>query len=86
MRRPGDLVGPRPATPGGPPLLFGGNSKATLRRIASHGTGWIAGDATVQDVQDFAPRIRQAWAHLGADDIQALTREGPQARIHGWRD
>ncbi|MEV4177829.1 LLM class flavin-dependent oxidoreductase [Nonomuraea sp. NPDC049709] len=61
----GDPVGPRPATPGGPPLLFGGNSKATLRRIASHGTGWIAGDATVQDVQDFAPQIRQAWAEAG---------------------
>ncbi|MFI7639669.1 LLM class flavin-dependent oxidoreductase [Nonomuraea sp. NPDC049400] len=62
---PGDPVGPRPATPGGPPLLFGGNSKATLRRIASHGTGWIAGDATVQDVQDFAPHIQQAWAETG---------------------
>ncbi|MFE3455735.1 LLM class flavin-dependent oxidoreductase [Nonomuraea sp. NPDC059194] len=62
---PGDPVGPQPATPGGPPLLFGGNSKATLRRIASRGTGWIAGDATVQDVQDFAPHIRQAWAEAG---------------------
>ncbi|MEV4380018.1 LLM class flavin-dependent oxidoreductase [Streptosporangium sp. NPDC049644] len=60
-----DPVGPRPATPGGPALLFGGNSKATLRRIASHGTGWIAGDATVQDVQDFAPQIRQAWEAAG---------------------
>ncbi|MGV9779067.1 LLM class flavin-dependent oxidoreductase [Streptosporangium sp. NPDC003464] len=60
-----DLVGPRPATPGGPALLFGGNSKATLHRIASHGTGWIAGDATVQDVQDFAPQIRQAWKAAG---------------------
>ncbi|MEU7748928.1 MULTISPECIES: LLM class flavin-dependent oxidoreductase [unclassified Nonomuraea] len=60
-----DPVGPRPATPGGPALLFGGNSKATLRRIASHGTGWIAGDATVLDVQDFAPQIRQAWEAAG---------------------
>ncbi|GGP14272.1 LLM class flavin-dependent oxidoreductase [Nonomuraea glycinis] len=58
-------VGPQPATPGGPALLFGGNSKATLRRIASHGTGWIAGDATVQDLQDFAPQIRQAWKTAG---------------------
>ncbi|MFG1946319.1 LLM class flavin-dependent oxidoreductase [Nonomuraea sp. NPDC048826] len=61
----GDLVGPPPATPGGPSLLFGGNSKAALRRIASHGTGWIAGDATVQDVQDFAPQLRQAWEAAG---------------------
>ncbi|GAA3672216.1 LLM class flavin-dependent oxidoreductase [Nonomuraea antimicrobica] len=62
---PGDPVGPRPATPGGPPLLFGGGSAATLRRIATHGTGWIAGDATVQDVQDFVPRLRRAWAEAG---------------------
>ncbi|SDL23591.1 LLM class flavin-dependent oxidoreductase [Nonomuraea jiangxiensis] len=62
---PGDPVGPRPATPGGPALLFGGTSKATLRRIVSRGTGWIAGDATVQDVQDFAPQLRQAWTAAG---------------------
>ncbi|MGW0593850.1 LLM class flavin-dependent oxidoreductase [Streptosporangium sp. NPDC002607] len=62
---PDGPIGPGPATPGGPPLLFGGNSKATLRRIASYGTGWIAGDATVQDVQDFAPHIQQAWAEAG---------------------
>ncbi|WP_406675063.1 LLM class flavin-dependent oxidoreductase [Nonomuraea sp. N2-4H] len=60
-----DLVGPRPATPGGPALLFGGTSRATLRRIASRGTGWIAGDATVQDVRDFAPQLRQAWKEAG---------------------
>ncbi|MDA8369996.1 MAG: LLM class flavin-dependent oxidoreductase [Nocardiopsaceae bacterium] len=61
----GDPVGSRPATAGGPPLLFGGDSKATLRRIATHGTGWIAGDATVQDIQDFAPQINQAWSKAG---------------------
>ncbi|RKS79888.1 alkanesulfonate monooxygenase SsuD/methylene tetrahydromethanopterin reductase-like flavin-dependent oxidoreductase (luciferase family) [Actinomadura pelletieri DSM 43383] len=61
----GDPVGPRPATPGGPALLFGGTSKAALRRIASRGTGWIAGDATVEGVQDFAPQLRQAWADAG---------------------
>jgi alkanesulfonate monooxygenase SsuD/methylene tetrahydromethanopterin reductase-like flavin-dependent oxidoreductase (luciferase family) len=60
-----DPIGPRPATHGGPPLLFGGTSKATLRRIATHGTGWIAGDATVQDVRDFAPQLRQAWSEAG---------------------
>ncbi|GAA2213824.1 LLM class flavin-dependent oxidoreductase [Nonomuraea monospora] len=62
---PGDPVGPPPATPGGPPLLFGGTSQATLRRIATHGTGCIVGDATVQAVQDFAPRLRRAWADAG---------------------
>ncbi|WP_043635963.1 LLM class flavin-dependent oxidoreductase [Nonomuraea candida] len=61
----GDPVGPPPATPGGPELLFGGTSKAALRRIAAHGTGWIAGDATVQDVVDFAPELRRAWTEAG---------------------
>ncbi|HEX2317094.1 MAG TPA: LLM class flavin-dependent oxidoreductase [Thermomonospora sp.] len=58
-------VGPRPATPGGPPLLFGGHSDATVRRIVTRGTGWIAGDATVEGVQEFAPVIREAWAKEG---------------------
>ncbi|WP_336212231.1 hypothetical protein [Nonomuraea sp. LPB2021202275-12-8] len=39
----------------------------TPRRFEPTGAGWIAGDATVQDVQDFAPHIRQAWADAGAD-------------------
>jgi alkanesulfonate monooxygenase SsuD/methylene tetrahydromethanopterin reductase-like flavin-dependent oxidoreductase (luciferase family) len=81
-----DLVGPRPATSGGPALLFGGNSKATLRRIASHGTGWIAGDATVQDVQDFAPQIRQAWEAAGRAGSPRLVASvmyalGPDAEV-----
>jgi alkanesulfonate monooxygenase SsuD/methylene tetrahydromethanopterin reductase-like flavin-dependent oxidoreductase (luciferase family) len=58
-------VGPRPASAGGPPLLFGGGSAATLRRIATHGTGWIAGDATVHDVEDFMPQLSKAWAEAG---------------------
>ncbi|MFI0422028.1 LLM class flavin-dependent oxidoreductase [Spongiactinospora sp. 9N601] len=61
----GDPVGPPPATAGGPPLLFGGGSAAALRRITTHGTGWIAGDATVEDVQGFAPRLRAAWEESG---------------------
>ncbi|MDF5752735.1 LLM class flavin-dependent oxidoreductase [Spongiactinospora sp. TRM90649] len=60
-------AGPPPATAGGPPLLFGGTSAATLRRVAAHGTGWIAGDATVEDVEGFAPRLREAWAGAGRD-------------------
>ncbi|WP_165494922.1 LLM class flavin-dependent oxidoreductase [Actinomadura roseirufa] len=80
-----DPVGPRPATPGGPPLLFGGTSASALRRITSQGTGWIAGDATVQSVRDFAPRVREAWdgagragaPHVVASVMYAL---GPDAR------
>lgn len=42
-----DPVGPRPATLGRPPRLFGRTSTATLRRIVTHGTGWVAGTSTV---------------------------------------
>jgi alkanesulfonate monooxygenase SsuD/methylene tetrahydromethanopterin reductase-like flavin-dependent oxidoreductase (luciferase family) len=66
-RPPANDAGLRPATDGGPPLLFGGRSAATLRRIATRGVGWIAGDATVQDIQDFAPVVRQAWTDEGRE-------------------
>ncbi|GII89317.1 monooxygenase [Sphaerisporangium siamense] len=60
-----DPVGPRPATPGGPPLLFGGHSEAALRRVTTYGAGWIAGDATVAGVQEFTPLLAEAWARAG---------------------
>ncbi|GII67424.1 monooxygenase [Sphaerisporangium krabiense] len=60
-----DQVGPRPATPGGPPLLFGGHSEAALRRVTTYGAGWIAGDATVPGVREFTPRLAEAWTRAG---------------------
>ena len=33
---------PRPAQPGGPPILVGGMSRAALRRAALRGDGWLA--------------------------------------------
>ncbi|WP_405097558.1 LLM class flavin-dependent oxidoreductase [Micromonospora sp. NBC_01412] len=58
-------IGLRPATPGGPPMLFGGTSKAALRRIATRGTGWIAGTASVRDLEEFIPEINQEWVNEG---------------------
>jgi alkanesulfonate monooxygenase SsuD/methylene tetrahydromethanopterin reductase-like flavin-dependent oxidoreductase (luciferase family) len=63
--RPGDGVGPAPATPGGPPLLFGGSSEATLRRITAHGAGWVGGASGVADFRAFLPKVRQAWQDAG---------------------
>lgn len=34
------VLEPKPVTPGGPPILIGGNSKAALRRAAKLGDGW----------------------------------------------
>jgi probable F420-dependent oxidoreductase len=34
-------VRPRPASPGGPPIWIGGNSKLALRRAVEQGDGWV---------------------------------------------
>ena len=78
-------VGPPPATPGGPPLLFGGHSAAAIRRIVTYGSGWIAGDATVEDVQRFVPGLREAWTRAGRQGSPWLVASvmyalGPNAR------
>jgi len=63
--RPGDGTGPAPATPGGPPLLFGGKSEATLRRMATHGAGWVSGASGVADFCAFLPKVTKAWQEAG---------------------
>ena len=39
---------PKPVTPGGPPLLIGGDSKAAMRRAARQGDGWYGWWATYE--------------------------------------
>ena len=63
--RPGDGTGPAPATPGGPPLLFGGTSEATLRRMTAHGVGCVSGASGVADFSAFLPKVRKAWQDAG---------------------
>ena len=63
----GDL-GPQPATPGGPPLLFGGASTPTVRRITDHGSGWIAGGLTPAEVAEFVDRLTRSFETAGRTD------------------
>jgi alkanesulfonate monooxygenase SsuD/methylene tetrahydromethanopterin reductase-like flavin-dependent oxidoreductase (luciferase family) len=52
--------------PGHIPLLFGGTSKATLRRAATVGDGWAAGALRDYKGQsEFAGRVRAAWREAG---------------------
>ncbi|MCM3920971.1 LLM class flavin-dependent oxidoreductase [Frankia sp. AiPs1] len=83
--QPDSEVGPSPATPGGPALLFGGMSEATLRRITTYGGGWVIGDCTVEEFQGFVPKVQQAWAaggHTGSPKLVAslMFALGPDAR------
>lgn len=48
------------------PILFGGRSEATLRRVATVGDGWAAGALRDYDNQaSFADRARAAWREAG---------------------
>jgi alkanesulfonate monooxygenase SsuD/methylene tetrahydromethanopterin reductase-like flavin-dependent oxidoreductase (luciferase family) len=62
--RPDD-IGPAPATPGGPPLLFGGTGEATLRRMTAHGAGWVGGASGAADFRAFLPKVTKAWQDAG---------------------
>ncbi|MDF0528873.1 LLM class flavin-dependent oxidoreductase [Tsukamurella sp. 8F] len=77
-------LGPRPATPGGPPLLFGGSSTPTVRRVATHGSGWIGGGMTPEQVADFITRLNASFADAGRVGrphvaVSVMTSIGPDA-------
>ncbi|TAK69165.1 MAG: LLM class flavin-dependent oxidoreductase [Actinomycetota bacterium] len=74
-----------PATPGGPPLLFGGTSAATVRRIARRGQGWLAGTATADDLDQFVPELVETWQQRGRTGTPRVIAStmfalGPNAR------
>ncbi|MHA3019261.1 LLM class flavin-dependent oxidoreductase [Mycobacterium sp. BMJ-28] len=53
-------------TPVSVPLLFGGRSSATVRRVTTVGDGWAAGAVRHYDVQtELVQRIRSGWAGAG---------------------
>jgi alkanesulfonate monooxygenase SsuD/methylene tetrahydromethanopterin reductase-like flavin-dependent oxidoreductase (luciferase family) len=66
-RDPVAEIGPKPVTPGGPPLLFGGFSAAAFRRVASHGTGWVSGVFGLAPFRAGAARTIDAWKAAGRD-------------------
>jgi alkanesulfonate monooxygenase SsuD/methylene tetrahydromethanopterin reductase-like flavin-dependent oxidoreductase (luciferase family) len=47
--------------PAGVPLLIGGRSEATIRRVIEYGVGWTAGGAPPQAQGPFIEKVRDAW-------------------------
>ena len=64
-------VTPVPATPGGPPMLMGGNSKAAVRRAARFGLGFLAqgGDPSLREL--YAEECKKAGNEPGLCIIPA---------------
>ena len=53
-------VMPKPVTPGGPPILFGGFAQAAIERTARLGDGWIAPvQSTVEQLAELIGRLRE---------------------------
>jgi alkanesulfonate monooxygenase SsuD/methylene tetrahydromethanopterin reductase-like flavin-dependent oxidoreductase (luciferase family) len=60
-------AGPAPRTPGGPPILLGGTSRAAARRVAEHGSGWICGLGGAAGFARTADVVRDRWRQAGRD-------------------
>jgi alkanesulfonate monooxygenase len=58
---------PKPFTPGGPRLLFGGYVDRVLRRTAAYADGWLTYFYTPQSFARAWAKIRQFAAELGRD-------------------
>jgi len=61
----GDEVGPKPAQPGGPTVVLGGQSEAAFRRAAQHGAGWMMGGGTPDMFKEAMPKLDAAWKEAG---------------------
>jgi probable F420-dependent oxidoreductase len=62
---------PKPVQAGGPPIYFGGESDAALRRVASQGRGWYGFNVTPEDAVSHLGRLDPMLAERGRtrDDI-----------------
>ena len=64
--------GPAPHRPGGPPILFGGTSRAAIRRVAEHGAGWICGLGGATGFARSAGLVRDRWQRAGREGAPRL--------------
>lgn len=47
------------------PLIIGGTTDASIRRVVEHGIGWTAGGLPPDMVADFGGKVRDAWQAAG---------------------
>lgn len=61
------IMGPKPITPGGPPFLIGGDSKAAMLRAARLGDGWYGWWANYE-LEPHLAQLRELLAEHGRDE------------------
>jgi len=58
---------PKPARPGGPPIIIGGALETTLDRVVRYADGWIPIDVLVEDLGPMLARLREKMTAAGRD-------------------
>lgn len=60
-------VGPPAVRDSGPELVVGGQARASFRRAARFGDGWIMGRGTPDQLAEGAEATRSAWSEAGRE-------------------
>lgn len=64
------IEGTRPVVPGqsgAVPILVGGTTDATIRRVVEFGAGWTGGGAPPEVIRAFIEKVRAGWDTAGRD-------------------
>lgn len=64
-QEPRATIGPNPTRPSGLPLMFGGFSAATWRRVTDHSASWMCGHGGPDQFKALAAQLDQVWASSG---------------------
>ena len=74
---PACLMNPKPVQNPHPPIFFGGESDAALRRVVSHGQGWYGFDLSPEALVTRLQRLREMADEAGRDYTDLLIYLGP---------
>lgn len=72
---------PKPIQRPHPPIVVGGNSPATIRRIVEHGNGWAGYNLEIPEVESFIEQLDAALTKAGRSMDEIELRVG--RRAHG---
>lgn len=74
-------MAPKPQSQPHPPFIFGGHSRAALRRTAKYGDGWLATEATPEEIAGLKKQLDEFRAEEGREkhpcEISCHINESP---------